>query len=246
MQSLRAAGATSVGIAASHSPTWPASESAEDREAAGVFDSLNNWLFSDALIRGEYEAEWGALLPVRDGDMATISSPLDWYGINYYNPTRVGAPGAGASQVDGVEVPEGLPFSFPPIEDAPHTDFGWPVVPEGLTEILLTFAERYGEALPPVMITESGCSYGDVPGADGRIKDDRRITYLDTHLAALREAIAKGVDVRGYFTWSLIDNFEWAEGFRQRFGLVHVDYETLSRTPKDSFHWYAEHIQAQR
>jgi len=245
-RALRAAGATSVGIAASHSPTWTASDSAPDREAAGFFDLINNWLFADAVLRGEYDADLGALLPVRDGDLEVISTPLDWYGINYYNPTRVGAPGSGAQEVDGIAMPEELPFSFAPIDDVPHTDFGWPVVPEGLTEILLAFAERYGDALPPLMITENGCSYDDPAGPDGRIVDERRIRYLDSHLTALRAAIAQGVDVRGYFTWSLLDNFEWAEGYRQRFGLVHVDFDSQVRTPRASYQWFGDHIRASR
>lgn len=245
-RALRDAGATSIGIAASHNPTWSASDSVADREAAELFDVLNNRLFSDALLRGEYPAEWGALLPVQDGDMDTISTALDWYGINYYNPTRVGAPGAGTNEVDGVAVPDELPFAFHSIDGAAQTDFGWPVVPEGLTDILVTMAERYGADLPPLMITENGCSYDDPVEPDGRIADDRRIAYLESHLSALREAIARGVDVRGYFTWSLLDNFEWAEGLRQRFGLVHVDYDTLVRTRKDSFHWFADHIRAHR
>ncbi|NYF98841.1 GH1 family beta-glucosidase [Janibacter cremeus] len=244
VQSLRATGARSIGVAASHNPTWSAGESTADREAAELFDHLNNWLFADALVRGDYGEGWNELLPVQDGDMSIISQPLDWYGVNYYNPTRVGAPGSGSSEVDGVSTPDGLPFSFTPITDVPQTDFGWPVVPEGLTQILMTMRHRYGEAMPPVMITENGCSYDDPIAADGRIADERRIDYLDSHLTALREAICQGVDVRGYFTWSLLDNFEWAEGFRQRFGLVHVDYDTLARTRRDSFHWFAEHIRA--
>lgn len=245
-RALRAEGATSIGIAASHSPTWAASESAEDQEAAGFFDLINNWLFADVLIRGAYDDELGALLPVQDGDLAMISTSLDWYGINYYNPTRVGAPGSGPQRVDGIATPDELPFAFPPIEDVPHTDFGWPVVPQGLTEILLTFAERYGDLLPPLMITENGCSYDDQIRSDGRIVDERRIDYLDSHLAALREAIMKGIDVRGYFIWSLMDNFEWAQGYRQRFGLVHVNYDTQARTPRESYRWFAEHIRTSR
>jgi beta-glucosidase len=244
VQSLRAAGADSIGIAASHSPTWSASPRVEDQEAAALFDELNNWLFADAILLGTYDADLARLLPVENGDLATISESLDWYGINYYNPTRVGAPGAGGTKVDGVAVPDELPFSFPPIDGVARTDFDWPVVPEGLTEILVAFAARYGERLPPILITENGCSYVDPPSETGRVSDERRVAYLDSHLAAVRDAIAKGVDVRGYFVWSLIDNFEWAEGFGQRFGLVHVDYDTLVRTPKDSFHWFADHIRA--
>lgn len=233
-QALRAAGATSVGIAASHAPTWPASDSPEDREAAGLFDDLNNWLFADALLLGRYDEELLPLLP--DGareDLATIVAPLDWYGINYYNPVRVGAPVPGGGDIDGIAVPDGLPFSFPPIQGVPVTDFGWPVVPEGLGELLATFRERYADALPPLMITENGCSYAD---------DRHRIDYLSAHLEALRKAIADGADVRGYFVWSLLDNWEWAEGFRQRFGLVDVDAATLRRTPKPSYGWYRDHI----
>jgi len=250
VQALRAAGTGDIGIAASHSPTWPASDSAEDREAAGLFDVLNNWLFSDALLLGRYPEDLAELMPVEGDDLAVISTPLDWYGINYYNPTRVGAPpdgqSAGAAEVDGIELPEGLPFSFPEIEGVPRTDFGWPVVPEGLREILTTFRARYADTLPPIMITENGCSYADGPGGDGRVHDQRRIDYLDAHLEQLRLAIADGVDVRGYFVWSILDNFEWAEGFRQRFGLVHVDYDTLARTPKDSYRWFQELLARER
>ncbi|CAM5677925.1 Beta-glucosidase OS=Streptomyces fumanus OX=67302 GN=GCM10018772_03160 PE=3 SV=1 [Streptomyces fumanus] len=119
------------------------------------------------------------------------------------------------------------------------TDFGWPVVPEGLTELLTGLRDRYGERLPPVLITENGCSY---PGLD----DQDRIAYLDAHVRAVHDALAAGVDVRGYFVWSLLDNFEWAEGYARRFGLVHVDFTTLERTPKASYHWYRELLRAGR
>jgi len=125
------------------------------------------------------------------------------------------------------------------------TAFGWPVVPAGLTELLLLLTERYHEALPPVYITENGCSTDDLVAADGSVDDQPRIRYLDAHLRALHEAMTGGVDVRGYLTWSLIDNFEWAEGYNQRFGLVHVDFGTQRRTPKASFGWYRDIIAAQ-
>jgi len=107
------------------------------------------------------------------------------------------------------------------------------------------FRGRFRAALPPIYITENGCSYGDEPDENGVVDDQRRIAYLDSHLRAIKRAIDSGVDVRGYYTWSLMDNFEWAEGYTQRFGLVHVDYETLTRTPKKSFQWYADMIAAQ-
>lgn len=246
VQALRAAGAKDIGIAVSHSPTWSASDSTEDQEAAGFFDTINNWLFADPLLTGAYPADLAELMPTQDGDLELISAPLDWYGVNYYNPTKVGAATEGAGEVDGVPVPDELPFSFPEIEGVPRTDFGWPVIPEGLTETLVMLRDRYGDKLPPLMITENGCSYADGPDADGRVADVRRVEYLESHLAALREAVAQGVDVRGYFLWSVMDNFEWATGYQQRFGLVHVDFDTQVRTPKDSFHWYADHIARSR
>ena len=126
------------------------------------------------------------------------------------------------------------------------TAFGWPVVPAGLRELLLLLQERYGQALPPVYITENGCSTDDAVTADGTVDDQPRIRYLDGHLRALHDAITAGVDVRGYLTWSLMDNFEWAEGYHQRFGLVHINFDTQQRTPKTSFGWYRDLIAAQR
>jgi beta-glucosidase len=110
---------------------------------------------------------------------------------------------------------------------------------------LVSLRESYGEALPPLVVTESGCAYNDEPDASGAVHDARRIEYIDGHLRALRQAIDEGVDVRGYYTWSLVDNFEWAEGYTKRFGLVHVDYESQQRTPKDSYEWYAAVVLAQ-
>ena len=141
-------------------------------------------------------------------------------------------------------MPSDLPFDLPEIEGYPRTDFDWPVIPQGLTEIIGQLRSRYGDALPPIVITENGCSYSDGPDADGRVDDQRRIAYLDGHLHALAKAMDDGADVRGYFVWSLLDNFEWAAGYEQRFGLVHVDFETMARTPKDSYFWYRDLILA--
>ncbi|MDH6450041.1 beta-glucosidase [Streptomyces sp. SAI-119] len=240
VQALRASGATDIGIANSHGPTWPASQEQPDVEAADFYDLLLNRLFAEPVLLGEYPSGLGDLMP---GDVAAdlkvISEPLDFYGVNYYAPTRVGAPKGEDIEFGGLTIPAELPFSVQEIEDVPVTDFGWPVVPEGLTELLTTFHERYGDRLPPVVITENGCSYEGV--------DDRaRIAYLDGHVRALHKAVEAGVDVRGYFVWSLMDNFEWAEGYAQRFGLVHVDFETLARTPKASYGWYRELLRAQK
>ncbi|QOV46582.1 GH1 family beta-glucosidase [Streptomyces chromofuscus] len=240
VRALRAAGAADIGIANSHGPTWPASRESADVEAAELYDVLLNRLFADPVLLGEYPPGIGESMP---GDMASdlkvIAEPVDWYGVNYYAPRRVGAPEGAEIEFGGVRLPAELPFSVRDIEGVPVTDFGWPVVPEGLTELLTGFRDRYGERLPPVVITENGCSY---EGLD----DQERIAYLDGHVRALHAASAAGVDVRGYFVWSLLDNFEWAEGYARRFGLVHVDFETLQRTPKASYHWFRDMLRAQR
>nr|WP_128376759.1 GH1 family beta-glucosidase [Streptomyces cavernae] len=243
VRALRAAGATDIGIANSHGPTWPASEEQADLEAAGFYDLLLNRLFADPLLLGEYPDGLNELMPGSSGevesDLKVIAEPLDFYGINYYAPTRVGAPQGTEIEFGGLSMPAELPFSVREIEGVPTTDFGWPVVPEGLTELLTGFRDRYGDRLPPVVITENGCSY------EG-IDDQARIAYLDSHIRALHQAVEAGVDVRGYFVWSLLDNFEWAEGYARRFGLVHVDFETQERTPKASFRWLGELLRAQR
>ncbi|MET9154241.1 GH1 family beta-glucosidase [Streptomyces griseoflavus] len=237
---LRAAGAGDIGIANSHAPTWPASEDEADVTAAGFYDALLNGMFADPLLLGRYPEGIGELMPGDvEADLEVIAAPLDWYGINYYAPTRVGAPQGTEIDFGGVRMPAGLPFSVREIEGHPVTDFGWPVVPRALTEVLTTFRARYGDRLPPVVVTENGCAYEGL--------DDRdRIAYLDGHLRALHRAVEAGVDVRGYFVWSLMDNFEWAEGFARRFGLVHVDFGTLERTPKASYGWFRDLLREQR
>ncbi|OKJ13739.1 GH1 family beta-glucosidase [Kitasatospora sp. CB01950] len=224
-------------IANNLTPVRAASEAAEDRAAADAYDALHNRLFMDPLLLGRYpdlsaygvgEDLHGA---VRDGDLELIARPgLDGLGVNYYNPTRIAAP-----------TDPGLPFTQAPIEGVPHTHFGWPVVPDGLHELLVGLRERYGDALPPITITENGCSTDDAADTDP-LDDSDRIAYLAGHLDALARAAADGIDVRGYYTWSLLDNFEWAEGFSQRFGLVHVDFDTQVRTPRASYAWYRDLI----
>jgi len=240
VQALRSAGAQNIGIANNHAVTWPASEREDDLQAAGLYDNIANWVFADPLLKGSYPEELAPFLPpIPEGDMATISTPIDWYGINSYNPTLVGAPTTGdAALIDGHVLDSSLPFSLRELEGYPRTDFDWPVVPGAFTELLIGFKERYGDTLPPLYITENGAAINDGPGTDGRVRDQRRIDYIAAHLHALRGAMDAGVDVRGYFHWSLMDNFEWAVGFSQRFGLVHIDYQTQKRTPKDSYYWY--------
>ena len=237
---LRAAGARQIAIANNYSPAWPASSGPPDVAAAAAYDVLHNRLFTDPLLLGRYpdlsafgvgEAGLDAIL---DGDLAVITAPVDALGVNYYAPTRLSA------------LPDSpLPFHMEPIPGYSVTAFGNPVVPAGLAEVLTTLAARYADRLPPVYITENGCSFADEPGATGQVEDSDRISYLDGHIRAVADAMAAGVDVRGYLVWSLLDNFEWAEGYHQRFGLVHVNYETLRRTPKASFGWYRDLIATQ-
>jgi beta-glucosidase len=238
---LRGAGARQVATTNNYSPAWPATDSDADIAATEAYDALHNRLFTDPLLLGAYPDltafGLGGNGPdgVRDGDLAIISASLDALGVNYYSPARLSA--AASSP---------WPFQREEIPGYPVTAFGWPVVPASLGELLTGLRDRYGQALPPVYITENGCSAHDVVAADGTVDDQPRISYLDGHIRAMREAMAAGADVRGYFAWSLLDNFEWAEGYHQRFGLVHVDFATQRRTPKASFGWYRDLIAAQQ
>jgi beta-glucosidase len=238
---LRAAGAQRAMIANNYSPAWPATSSAPDLAAARSLDTLQNRLFTDPVLLGSYPdlsafgLGPGSLDFIHDADLAVIAAPIDGLGVNYYMPTRVSA------------LPDSpLPFQLEPIAGYPVTAFGWPVIPAGLTELLGQLRDRYADRLPPVYITENGCSVADEPVANGTMNDTFRISYLDGHIRAVADAIATGVDVRGYLTWTLTDNFEWSEGYHQRFGLVHVDFETQRRTPRSSFGWYRDMIAAQR
>lgn len=236
-QALRAAGATSVGCANNHAPIWPASDDEADTGSAKLFDQLWNGMFLDPMLLGRYPVDLGVLVEhvVQPGDLATIRQPLDFYGINYYYPARIGI----------AQEEHDLPFEHVAVVGYPTTDSGSPVVPDALREWLIMFRARYRAALPPIMITEAGCSYNMGPDASGVVDDQPRIDYLDAHLRAVAQAVNRGVDVRGFYAWSLLDNFEWAHGLSQRFGLVHVDFETQVRTPKRSFDWYAAMIASQ-
>jgi beta-glucosidase len=222
-------------------PVSPVSDDPADLAATAVYDAVHNQFFLEPVLTGRYPELIQEMLTaqgvLKDGDLATIAAPLDGLGINYYSPTRISAP---------QDPSEPLPFVQQPIDGVSHTGFGWPVVPQGLSDLLVGLQKRYGAALPSIYVTENGCSYPDPVQADGQVRDDERIAFLDGHLRSVHDAIAAGVDVRGYFVWSLLDNFEWAEGYTQRFGLVHVDFKTQVRTPKSSYHWYAEQIRMQR
>ncbi|MBL1077761.1 beta-glucosidase [Nocardia sp. 2] len=256
VRELRAAGDFRIGVVGQHYPVIPASDEAADVEAADTFAALTNWTFADPILLGHYPAEEIAALVAGTAglsaeqlaaDLEIIAAPLDFYGVNYYEPVRIEArrEGKDYSGVLEVDIPADMPFAPVPFEDGPRTDFGWTISPSGFEDILNQMRERYPH-LPPVVITESGASFHDEPGPDGAIHDTRRIDYLHSHIDAVAKAIANGVDVRGYYVWSALDNFEWAAGYEQRFGLVHVDWTTLERTRKDSWHWYRDAIAAHR
>lgn len=246
---LRDAGAERVGIAQQHFPVVPASDAPEDQLAAGTFDAITNRLFSQPILAGSYPEELRALLPLDDAqlaaDLAVISAPLDFYGVNYYEPVRIAAPrpDLDTSGAIEVELPEGLPFAPVPYPSEERTDFGWAIVPAGLTAVLTELRESYPN-IPPIVITEGGASFHDAPDADGAVDDPRRIAYLDAHLRAVADAVAADVDVRGYYVWSAFDNFEWAAGNQERFGLVYVDYDTQERIRKSSWAWYRDVVAA--
>ncbi|MEU8118554.1 GH1 family beta-glucosidase [Spirillospora sp. NPDC049024] len=227
VNALRSRGARSVGLTNHYSPAWAASPA--DQPAADAFDAFMNRLFTDPVLLGAYPDLMGDAPFIRSEDMSVIASPLDFLGVNYYQPTRLATPAEGP-----------LPFDIVDITEYPTTGMGWPIVPDAFLSLLRTLDSRYD--LPPLYITENGCSFADEPGPDGTVDDTSRIEFLDAHIAAVRAAVEEGVDIRGYFTWSLLDNFEWAEGYHPRFGLVHVDYETQKRTPKASYGWYRDLI----
>ncbi|MFT4287442.1 GH1 family beta-glucosidase [Nocardioides sp.] len=236
---LRRAGATSVGCANNHSPMWPASEDAADVGATKLFDAIWNGMYLEPMLLGHYPVDLQPLMEevIQEGDMATIRQPLDFYGVNYYSPMRIAA-------VDDEDAE--MPFRLVPLVGHQQTASGWSVVPHALREWLILTRARFRAGLPPLVITESGSSWADVPDATGFVDDQDRIAYLGAHLEAVSAAINRGVDVRGYYVWAFLDSFEWAAGYTTPYGLVHVDRDTRRRTPKASFQWYADLIAAHR
>jgi beta-glucosidase len=226
-----------VGIALNQFPIHPAGPGEADRDAARRMDGhLNRW-FLDPLLRGSYPADmlalyeglYGPAESVRDGDLAVIRAPIDFLGVNYYNPQRIAA-APGDLPLQSQQVPA------PP----PTTAMGWEVDPDGLHDVLMRLRRDYGPL--PVYITENGASFDDPPATNGHVADPDRTAYLQGHLAALARAVADGADVRRYCVWSLLDNFEWEEGYDKRFGIVHVDFQTQTRVPKSSALWYRDFI----
>lgn len=234
-----------VGIALDCRPAVPASETESDVAATRHFDGFRNRWFFDPIFGRGYPDDMAAAysergrLPdgldalVEPGDLALISQPIDFLGLNYYTTTEVSA---GSEESESGEVPPG------PDPPKGYTEMGWKVDPEGLTSYLRQIDDLYGP--PSVLITENGASYSTGPDTDGVIADEARIAYLDAHVQAIGAAREHGVPVDGYFVWSLLDNLEWTQGYSQRFGLVWVDHETSERTRKASFDWYRDLIEA--
>jgi beta-glucosidase len=233
-----------AGITLSLSPARAASDSAADTGAARRKDGNSNRWFLDPLLLGSYPedmVEWYASDLdgiVTDGDFELIAAPMDFLGINYYFRTHAAA---GDDAADTMAVLPLLDAHGVVPRSLSTTQMGWPIEPDGLTELLVRLRHDYSD-LPPIYITENGAAYDDYVDPEGGVDDEERIAYLDGHLRAVQDAIAEGADVRGYFCWSLMDNFEWAEGYSKRFGLYFVDYPTQQRIPKASARWYADVI----
>ncbi len=221
-----------LGTVLSLQPVRPSSDSEADRAAVARFDAVWDGAFLDPLFKGFYPPaiadEFAPL--VAAGDLQTIRQPVDFLGVNYYAPAWV---------TDAPESLFGAWFGAVP-EGTRFTAMGWPIDAGGLTDILIRLRDDYGN--PELYVTENGACYDDAVAADGTVHDADRIAYLREHVAAARAALAAGVKLRGYFVWSLLDNFEWAEGYSRRFGMIRVDFATQQRTPKASFAFLADTI----
>lgn len=223
-----------VGLVLNLAPVYPATDRPEDAAAARRLDAfLNRWCLDPAFrgaypaeLSGEFERNWG-FDAARPGDLDIIRAPIDFLGVNYYTSHRVRA--NPESALFGLEM-------LPP--QNPVTAMGWEVTPEGLHDLLVGLKADYGDV--PLYLTENGAAYPDQVGPNHTVDDPERVEYLRAHLAAAHRAITAGVDLRGYFVWSLLDNFEWAHGYARRFGLVYVDYATQARIPKRSAWWYRD------
>jgi beta-glucosidase len=261
VRELRSRGAQKLGItlnlttAIPNDPTDPV-----DIDAARRIDGLWNRAFLDPILRGSYPPD--VLMDVaaldfaplvHDGDLATISAPIDFLGVNYYHDDNVSGhplPEGASAGLRPTPKEGSSPFvasefvTFPP-RGLPVTAMGWEINADGLRALLLRLGTEY-DNLPPMYVTENGSAWADEVSADGAVHDPDRVAYLTDHVNAVEEAIGEGADVRGYFAWSLLDNFEWAWGYEKRFGIVHVDYDSLVRTVKDSGRAFASIAQGSR
>jgi beta-glucosidase len=231
-----------IGIALNLSPGRSATQTAADRDAVRQFDGFFNRWYLDPLLRGRYpddaiadRVRWGHLesgnLPfVQDGDLDRICAPMDYLGVNFYGGTILAAG------------EDGRPKAIPAAPREELTEMGWEIRPQGLVEVCERLMSEYD--LPPLYITENGAAFVDPNPVNGRIRDPRRVAYLRDHLIAAHRVLSSGIPLRGCFAWSLMDNFEWGQGFTKRFGLYAVDRVTGARIPKESAFWYRETIAA--
>ncbi len=224
----------SIGAIHNRQPSLPCTPSVEDQDAARRFGGYWNDAFSDPQAFACYSAALSdALEPyIQPGDMARIARPIDWFGLNHYSPHYIKAFDNVLGAIPGA-----------PPADVPRTAIGWPIVPSAFRDTLLEVHNRYRL---PIYVLENGTASDDKPDGSGRVQDSDRIAYLQGYTGAMQEAIASGADIRGYFVWSLLDNFEWTAGYTQRFGLVYVDFATQLRIPKASARWYADLIAGAR
>ncbi|MDQ1740721.1 MAG: beta-glucosidase [Pseudonocardiales bacterium] len=259
VSALRPVTTAQLSITLNLAQLYPASDSEADLAAAEHVDRIANRIFLDPILRGSYPQElltetkhlsdWAF---VADGDLAEIAAPIDSLGVNFYNPTTIAAAteelrgqlaGRRQNDPDGTGGPSSWPgtdLAFAVPTPGPQTGMGWPIVPEALTELLLRVHRDYPSL--PMVVTENGAAFDDVLTPDGQVPDADRIDYVHRHLAAVHAAIEAGADIRGYYLWSFLDNFEWAWGYSKRFGMVYVDYASQARIPKDSARWYADVI----
>ena len=240
VQEFRAGGAGGlIGLAPNLFPHYPLTGDPADAEAVRGSDGYTNRWFLDAVFRGSYpedqrvryEERLGRLDFVHDGDLATIATPADYLGVNYYAPRWMQAAPGDDPWPWRVVVPQGTATTGGFTAGVARTEAGTPIVPRGLTDLLVRIRDDYGDI--PILVTENGAVFSEP------VHDESRVRFIHDHLAAVHDAIEQGVRVLGYCHWSLLDNFEWALGYAQRFGIVHVDYETLERTVKDSGRYYA-------
>lgn len=230
-------------------PIHPATSEATDRAASVKLDGILNRLFLDPVFRGAYPEDllenverFGFSDVVRDGDLDIIAAPVDFLGVNYYFRVVVSSEpqGSGSSFDWRRDAWVGCEDVHPVQVDGVRTEMGWEIYPDGLTEVLTRVSRDYTQK--PLYITESGAAFADDLTPDARVEDHKRVDYMRSHISTAKRAIDQGVDLRGYFAWSLLDNFEWTFGYAKRFGLVHVDFGTQVRTPKQSAAWYRELI----
>jgi beta-glucosidase len=240
---LRANGGSdsSVGITLNLTPIHPFTDRDEDRDVAYILDGETNRWYLDPVLRGTYPGDILDLLEQRglapqvlSGDAEAIAAPIDFLGINNYFRLLVRK-----------KVGAALPWSYEvvPARGVEHTTMGWEVYPQGLRELLVRLHKEY--AVPRIYVTENGAAFADAMSADGRVHDPRRLNFLHDYLEQAQAAIGEGAPLAGYFVWSLMDNFEWAQGYSQRFGIVYVDYPTQQRIIKDSGYWYRDTIAKQ-